>query len=141
MRLLRETAAQVEGVQKADQELESQGGCARFGWDDGYLIGPPDVTYATLETFSREVHDNCGLTLQRSKTEVFNRSDNTTPRNGLVSAGAKVNGQWEPGMLCYGVPIGTDKYVQYMLNLKVTEIEQELEEITGPQGRKTSSQF
>ena len=122
--------AMQEYVQKADQELDSQGGCARFGWDDRYLIGPPDTAYATLETFSREVHDNCGLDLQRSKTEVFNRSDNTTPRNGLVSAGAKVNGQWEPGMLCYGVPIGTDKYVQYMLNLKVTEIEQEVEAIS-----------
>ena len=122
--------AMQEYVRKADKYLAAQGGCARFGWDDGYLIGPTDTVYETLESFSQEVHNNCGLTLQRRKTEVFNRSENSVTSNGLVSAGANINGQWEPGMICYGVPIGSDTYVRHMLNLKVTEVEQEVEAIT-----------
>ncbi len=41
-----------------------------------------------------------------------------------------VNGKWEPGMLCYGVPIGTDDYVKNMLRMKVDEIEKEVEIIS-----------
>ena len=40
---------------KADTFLGSHGGCARFGWEDGYLIGPPEAAYAALESFSQEV--------------------------------------------------------------------------------------
>lgn len=54
--------------------------------------------------------------------------DGTLPENttvGMVRAGAKVEDMWEPEMLCcmYGVPIGTDKYVHYMLDAKVSEVE------------------
>ena len=112
--------AMQEYVRKADRSLDSSGGGARFGWDDGYLIGPTNIVYDTLEEFSEEVHTNCGLTLQRRKTEVYDRSNNV-PRNGLVSAGEHINDQWEHGMICYGVPIGTDIYVNHMLNIKVRD--------------------
>ena len=58
-------------VRVADEELAHVGGISRFGWDDGYLCGPPDNVYATLETFSSNVQEHCGLELQRSKTEVL----------------------------------------------------------------------
>ena len=29
---------------------------------------------------------------------------------------------FEPGFLCYGVPVGTDKYVEHMLGLKLLDI-------------------
>ena len=122
--------AMQESVRKADRSLDSNGGCARFGWDDGYLIGPTNIVYDTLEEFSQEVETNCGLTLQRRKTEVYDRS-NSVPRNGLVSAGEHINDQWEHGMICYGVPIGTDIYVNHMLNIKVMEVEKEVESIIG----------
>ena len=32
-------------------------------------------------------------------------------------------------MLCYGIPIGNDKYVSHMLNLKVKEIADQTEHI------------
>ncbi len=30
-------------VKEADRKLTEHGGCARFGMDDGYLVGPPEV--------------------------------------------------------------------------------------------------
>ena len=119
-----------EFVVKVDNFLGTQGGCARFGWDDGYLIGPPEAVYAALESFSRDVSENCGLVLQRTKTEVFNEINDTQPQNGLAAAGIMIDNKWEPGMLCYGVPVGTDKYVMHMLNRKVDELEKEVATIS-----------
>ena len=104
-------------VVRVNAMLTAEGGCARFGWDDGYLLGPAELVLAALETFSREVEENCGLVLQRSKTEVFSWAGSFpagTP-TGLVRAGQEVAGQWEPGMICYGVPIGSDSYVHQKL--------------------------
>ena len=120
-----------EFVDKVDTMLAGGGGCARFGWDDGYLLGPTDLVFAALDWFSTEVKENCGLVLQRSKTEVFSWSgtlpDNTPP--GLVKAGVEVAGTWEAGMICYGVPVGTDSYVRHMLAEKVDELTCEVETI------------
>ena len=58
-------------VRIADSELAKVGGISRFGWDDGYLCGPPDNVYAILESFSSNVHEHCGLVLQWTKTEVL----------------------------------------------------------------------
>ena len=70
------------------------------------------------------MYESCSLVLQRTKTEVFNQSnDAEEPRNGLAAAGEMINNSWEPGMLCYGVPVGTDMYVKHMLDLKVDELE------------------
>ena len=48
---------------------------------------------------------------------------------GLVQAGTTVSGKWEPGFICYGVPIGSDVYVSHMLNVKMDEIEKEAEQV------------
>ena len=37
-------------------------------------------------------------------------------------AGKEVNGTFEPGMMVYGVPVGTDEYVQSMMEIKIEEI-------------------
>ena len=102
-----------EYVTKVDRMLSEGGGCARFGWDDGYLLGPAELVFAALDMFTREVETNCGLVLQRTKTEVFSWGGALpagTPQ-GLINAGTLVAGVWEPGMICYGVPVGTDNYV------------------------------
>ena len=41
---------------------------------------------------------------------------------GLTKAGEIIDGQFEPGFLCYGVPIGTDRYVRHMMEVKVEEL-------------------
>ena len=120
-----------EYVTMADRMLADGGGCARFGWDDGYLVGPSELVFATLDRFTKEVEDNCGLVLQRTKTEVF-CWEGTLPADtphGLVNAGTLVGGRWEAGMICYGVPVGTDNYVTHMLNEKVNELTIEVETI------------
>ena len=118
-------------VVRVNAMLAAEGGCARFGWDDGYLLGPAELVPVALEMFSREVEEKCGLVLQRSKTEVFSWDGNLpagTP-DGLVRAGQEVAGQWEPGMICYGVPVGTDNYVEQKLEEKISEVGSEVETV------------
>ena len=118
-------------VKAADEELATSGGFARFGWDDGYLCGPPDEVFTTLDRFSFDVHEHCGLELQRSKTEVLCMEEQlpvNTP-DGLVRAGSRIDGLWEPGIICYGVPIGSEKYVTKMLSNKMDELEQQADQI------------
>ena len=77
----------------------------------------------------KDVREVCLLEWQRTKTEVFTWSGvlplQTSP--GLLSAGSVVRGQFEPGFLCYGVPIGTDQYVRNMLEIKVEEVARDVE--------------
>ena len=40
-----------------------------------------------------------------------------------------MNGQFLPGFMCYGIPIGTQAYVKYQLSLKVQEVAGEAEQI------------
>ena len=37
----------------------------------------------------------------------------------MVLAGKEVEGEFHPGFICYGVPVGSDRYVRYMLGEKV----------------------
>ena len=118
-------------VKIADNELGRVGGIARFEWDDGYLCGPPNDVYPILDTFSTSVQEHCGLELQRSKTEVYGMDEaiSVSSLGDLVRAGITVDGSWEPGFLCYGVPIGSDKYVTHMLGAKMDEIEEQAEQV------------
>ena len=42
----------------------------------------------------------------------------------MARVGKLVKGRWETGFLVYSVPVGTDQYVEYMLNTKVNKIEE-----------------
>ena len=97
---------------------------AKFGMDDGYAIGPADILFPALEKFALDVQEQCLLVWEKTKTEVF-AWNGVVPENateGLSRAGVVVDDVFEPGFLCYGVPIGTDKYVEYMLEMKMLEI-------------------
>ena len=80
--------------------------------------------FPALETFASEVKNRCLLVWEKTKNEVFTWDgvlpERTTP--GLTRAGAVVNGVFEPGFVCYGVPVGTDNYVHHMMNMKVEEV-------------------
>ena len=111
-------------VRKLDAALARGGGLARFGMDDGFPVGPPQLVFPALEEFEREVREHCGLELQRHKCQVFSWQPVLPPNSipGMPLAGTDVNGTFEPGMLVYGVPVGTDAYVKSMMNIKVEEI-------------------
>ena len=40
----------------------------------------------------------------------------------MKQAGLEIGGKWEPGLLCYGVPVGSDIYVREMMGKKVDEV-------------------
>ena len=61
-----------------------------------------------LDWFSEQVQLHCGLEIQRKKTEMYSSDPGFEARADLVTAHVMVNGQFEPGMLCYGVPVGSD---------------------------------
>ena len=111
-------------VRILNSTLAEHGGMAKFGMDDGYAIGPPDVVFPAIEQFAADVQGQCLLVWEKTKTEVFSW-DGIVPLNataGLTRAGTTINGVFEPGFLCYGVPVGTDIYVEHMLHEKLTEI-------------------
>ena len=58
-------------VRELDATLSEVGGMARFGNDDGYLVGPASVVFPALDKFATQVWDQCLLCLQVIKTEVF----------------------------------------------------------------------
>ena len=111
-------------VRKLDATLKERGGMARFGMDDGYAVGPPEVVFPALEIFARDVKQKCLLNWNHSKTEVFSWSGVLPPSTtaGLRRAGEEVDGVFEPGFVCYGVPTGSDNYVLHMMNKKVEEV-------------------
>ena len=61
-----------EAVRLFDAALvEGGGGAGRFGNDDGYGCGPAGVVFPALARFETKLREECGLVLQRDKTEVF----------------------------------------------------------------------
>ena len=62
--------------------------------------------------------------MQWSKSKVYNaegRLPDNTPA-GITVAGDVISGQFEPGMDCYGCPIGSDNFVRNMLQVRAEEI-------------------
>ena len=110
-------------VRRADEELKEDGGCAIFGHDDGYLLGPPAPTFGAFARFERRIGARCSLRLQRSKTEVFcwGELPSCTPPD-LKRAGINVDGIFHPGFVCYGVAMGSDEFVRSSLDGKVEEL-------------------
>jgi len=47
-------------VKEADMRLVELGGCARFGIDDGYMIGTPDEVFKVLAEFAAGIKEDCG---------------------------------------------------------------------------------
>ena len=117
-------------VRLFDSELGAGGGLARFGNDDGYGIGEADLVFAALARLETRLREECGLVLQREKTEIFAWGDlpaNTPPE--LKRAGSVVDGIFQPGFLCYGVPLGSDAYVRDALWSKAAEVERDLNKV------------
>ena len=114
-----------------DSDLSAGGGKARFGNDDGYGGGPPEVVFPALARFETKLREECGLVLQRDKTEVFAWGElpEITPPE-LKRAGVMVEGRFEPGFVCYGIPVGSDAYVNQALWDKAAEVERDVNKVT-----------
>ena len=118
-------------IRDLDRQMAAVGGAVRAGMDDFFAIGPPEVLFPALERFWQEVAESCLLRLERSKTQVFTWSGQlplSTPP-GYPRAGTMVDGEFLPGFLCYGIPVGTPGYVRHHLDVKVQGIGKEVQEI------------
>ena len=93
--------------------------------DDVTGVGPAEVVFAAVKEFLREVEETNGLVCQRAKSKVFSWDGHLPPGSpeGFVLGGIDVEGQFAPGLLVYGVPVGSDLFVIKMLDNKVKEIE------------------
>ena len=127
-----------EDVRELDAALAAHGGMARFGNDDGYLVGPANVVFQALEIFARNVREKCLLHLQVTKTEVFSWDGVLPPQapQGMKVAGVQVGDVWQPGFVCYGIPVGTPAYVKHMLWDKVQEVRGEIDKVKEVLGEK-----
>ena len=106
----------------ADTKLQQTGEMARAGWDDCYFVGARVLVSQVLEEFSGNVFDKCGLTLQRTKSEFYSGpagQEVTIPPDFIKAGCEDSEGAFQPGFICYGVPIGTDIYVNVLSSLLV----------------------
>ena len=118
-------------VIQLDQTLQEAGGMAMFGNDDGYAIGPADILFPAIARFAGEIKDRHLLELQVAKTEVFSW-DGTLPPEAperVKIAGVTVEDVFHPGMVVYGIPVGSDRYVQHMLDNVVSDIASEVKQV------------
>ena len=107
-----------------DRACSVGGGQARAGHDDVFAQGPADIVIPAVVRFAEAIWNRCHLQLQWSKSHIFTWSGilpEGTP-NGVHIAGKTVNGNFEVGFDCYGVPLGTEKYIESELYVVAEEI-------------------
>ena len=123
-------AAIQQAVRQFNADLSVAGGIARFGNNDGYICGPDNVVFPALARLEATLRDECGLSLQWKKSEIFSWGDLPagTPTE-LKRAGKVVAGVFEPGFDCYGIPLGTDAYVGQALWEKALEVKRDIDQV------------
>ena len=125
------------GLQPSLVQLDSDcgvaGGVARGGHDDICALGPLEVVIPAVLRFQREVWDRCHLRLQWGKTQLFSW-DGHLPADapvGLTLAGEILEGEFERGFEIYGIPVGSDKFVQHKLKQKAVAIARDAVQTAG----------
>lgn len=120
-----------EYLVRLDTMVRQGGGQALALMDDGYVYGPPEVVFPAIKVFELEILSNCGLKLQRSKCEVLSWSG-ALPEgcpDGFKLAGDVIDGRFEPGLMCVGVPMGSDTWIKRKMMGKVEELGEEMEKV------------
>ena len=67
---------------------------ARFGMDNGYVIGPAENVFPALENFSEKVRVRCLLVWAKTKTEVFHVAESSTYTDNTGSDTWRSGGEW-----------------------------------------------
>jgi len=44
-------------VREVDRKLTAAGGCARFGMDEGYVVGPREMVFRMLAEFAKGIKE------------------------------------------------------------------------------------
>ena len=107
-----------------DRVCRQGGGQARAGHDDVFAQGPANIVIPAVVRFATAIWERCHLQLQWSKSHIFTW-DGVLPQGtpeGVKAAGKILDGTFEVGFDCYGVPMGTDKYIMSELMVSAKKI-------------------
>ena len=77
-------------VKEANMKLAAVAGCARFGMDDGYMIGPRETVFLVLPEFANGIRENTGCELVARKCRMYNMEEATwrdCTARGLIPEG------------------------------------------------------
>ena len=114
-----------------DMACRQGGGLARAGHDDVVAQGPPAVVIPAVLEFMIKIKSRCGLQVQLSKSQIFSW-DGLLPAEApqdVELAGKMVDGNFEVGFNCYGVPMGTPAYRTSELREKAEVIVADAEKV------------
>ena len=98
---------------KLDEACKVGGGQARAGHDDIFAQGPASIVIPAVIKFAQDIQNRCHLELQWNKSCIFSWTG-VLPEGcpkGVELAGKMVDGNFEVGIDCYGVPLGSQKYI------------------------------
>ena len=101
-----------------------------------YGVGFPEDVFPAVKVFEEDIRENCGLTLQRTKSKVFS-STGVMPEGclpGFQPAGDMIDGQFQPGFMVVGAPMGSDVWVKQKMKDKVRELKEDskqMQEVLG----------
>jgi hypothetical protein len=115
-----------------DMELRRVGGFLGSGIDDTYLVGPKEEVFKALMRHKQRLKD-LGLELHLGKTRCYIREDFKDVafdlHRGDIEVGYMVSqeGSKEYGLKVYGVPLGSEKYIDVSLHYKVNKIMSDFE--------------
>jgi hypothetical protein len=110
-----------------DLELRSKGGFLGSGIDDTYLVGPKEEVFVALMRHKQRLKE-LGLELHLGKTRCYIREDYRDAEferyRGNIEIGymETIEGVKEYGLKVYGVPMGSEKYINISLEYKVSKI-------------------
>ena len=87
--------------------------------------------FQALAAFAADILEHCGLTLETTKTKIYEATGRRPPEAPptMPLAGVKVGEQWLPGFTCYGVEIGSNAYVKHSLRARVEEIIDQIDKV------------
>ncbi len=122
------------------------GGCARFGIDDGYLVGPPEVVFRVLVEFAANLKTESGCELNMSKCKMYSEEEGACARarrEGHIpeellhlQEGTYVteDGSILRGIHIFNVPLGEERYVKARLREKAHQVQRTADAYTEDMG-------
>ena len=115
-----------------DRACRHGGGQSISGHDDIFALGPADVVIPAVQRFARAIFDRCHLQLQWDKPSIFSWNGELPAGNpaGVKVAGEVMDGSFECGIDCYGVPVGSYKFINKDLMGRAWEIVNDAEKAT-----------
>lgn len=104
--------------------LGVHGGIARAGADDVLAGGPKGTVIPAIRKFEQELYDRTRCKLQWEKCEYY-AEEGDLPEDapdGLTMGGVQTEDGFHRGVTVYGIPVGSEGYVQEALDRKVDNI-------------------